>query len=106
MFPCWLNADGPPLFHAMLCVAIGSLVEENGYVFCLHEELSHSSLVEEFTCVVTRKFGSLFFALICFSFDWRLFIVQTARLFIPCDWRGSFSGCCLAEKKGPLDSTW
>ena len=49
----------------MLCEAIGSLVEENGYVFCLQEELSHSSLVEEFTCprafgfcVVTRKFGS------------------------------------------------
>ena len=57
-------------------------------------------------CVVTRKFGSLFFALICFSFDWRLFIVQTARLFLPCDWRGSFSGCWLEEKKGPLDSTW
>ena len=34
-------------------------------------------------CVVTRKFGSLFFALLCFSFDWRLFIVQTARLFLP-----------------------
>ena len=60
LFPCWLNADGPPLFHAMLCEAIGSLVEENGYVFCLQEELSHSSLVEELICVVTRKFGSLF----------------------------------------------
>ena len=63
----WLNADGPPLFHAMLCDAIGSLVEENGYVFCLHEELlspphcgknlpprGHGLYVE------SRGFGSLF----------------------------------------------
>ena len=64
----------------MLCEAIGSQVEENGYVFCLHEELSHL-----LTCgknllapcaigfyVESRKSVSLFFALICFSFDWRL----------------------------------
>ena len=72
LFLCWLNADGPPLFHAMLCEAIGSQVEENGYVFCLHEELSHL-----LTCgknllapraigfyVESRKSVSLFFALI------------------------------------------
>ena len=34
--------------------------------------------------VETRKFGSLFFALICFSFDWRL----------------------LDSANGPLVSTW
>ena len=51
----------------MLCDAIGSLVEENGYVFCLHEELflppqcgknlpprGHGLYVE------SRGFGSLF----------------------------------------------